>query len=282
MRQPTDKCLLCNCNNSEKRNSHILPRFISTNFLGKKGGPRKGFSLDADVPVSIGANGEVNSRPKQIQDSPKEDFILCDECEAYFSILETASARFYKDWREKESKGELYIHRPITEVRILSNFELYPPLNRLLVYSFFWRASISSHKLFSSYKLRAELEEGLKTILLSYKSNSKDQLIWNIKAQPVPVLPYCIITSETFTDETANILAGINPTNPASLHVDQYVFFLFEEISDLKNPFFIRSANKYDNDLYIIVVPEELWSNVIVNPTLERAAKQITRMTRGE
>src|SRR5690625_1860216 len=96
MRNPNDLCLLCEENYATKQNSHILSKFISTGFLGDS--PRRGYELDSST-FSEG-------KKKVIQDSPKEDYILCDDCESYFGVLETIAGRDLKNWKERYRSGE--------------------------------------------------------------------------------------------------------------------------------------------------------------------------------
>ena len=277
MRQPTDKCLLCNVNESTKKNSHILPRFISTNFLGPKTGKRQGFSLDSQKPVSINKEGEVMSRPQRIQDSPKEDYILCDECEAYFSILETGSAPLYNEWSTKVMKGEFKITKLHDQFSIVECLTASASLNRLFVYSMYWRTCISSHSLFSNYRLREVLEESLRSILLDYRTTTKAELIVKIEQKPIIIYPYCVMTAESFEDETANVLAALNPGNPASLHVDRFGFLLFESGVNLQDQITFDFSNKNDTDLKLMVLSEQLWYDVLIRRPIEMYAAQVKK-----
>lgn len=277
MRQPTDDCLLCRINKSTKKNSHILPRFISTKFLGAKGAGRVGYSLDDKTKVSIDENGEVTSKATKIQDSPKEDHILCEECEAYFSILETDSAPLYNFWDKKVANGEykrLHLNPHFNVVLCVSANQL---INRLFVYSMFWRASISSHDLFEGYNLNANFEESLRVALLSYKGNTKGEVLNNINQLPVPIYPYSMLTADSFKDETANVLAALNSGNPASLHVDRFGFFLFECVGDLKDILNRDFANRDNQNLYLMILSQQLWSDVVVGRAIQMFAEEKIR-----
>ncbi|HEV7330934.1 MAG TPA: hypothetical protein VGN63_07845 [Flavisolibacter sp.] len=275
MRKATDKCLLCEVNDATKKNSHILPRFISTNFLGPKGGKRQGFSLNSETPVSISESGEVISNPKKVQDSPKEDYILCDGCESYFSILETDSAPLYNQWIEKVNKGEYRIEQLHNDLSIVECITANKPLNRLFVYSMFWRVSISSHPLFNHYKLNSNLENSIKSILLKYKTIKKGDLVSKVTQHPVHIHPYSVFTAKSFKDETGNILMAYIPENPATLHVDRFAFLLFNSISDLKNKINFDFSNKYDGDLMLVVISENMWQEVFVKTPLYKLAEQV-------
>src|SRR5579863_8869011 len=162
MRKPTDLCLLCGRNAATKTNSHIFPRFISTEFLGKKGTPRRGFTLDSSV--------KPDKKPRVTQDSPKENYILCEECESYFSVLGSYSAGVFNNWKEKVRSGEFYKTTVNADISVINFITADPAIIRLFIYSIFWRAGISSHYLFEDYKLDRTIEKELRNILLSFKS----------------------------------------------------------------------------------------------------------------
>ena len=267
MRTNTDICLHCRINPATKTNSHILPRFISTNFLGPKGMPRRGYDLNSEDYEA--------KRTKIIQDSPKENYILCEECEQYFSVLEGLSADVFKNWQSKVDAGE-FAERKIEEyLSIVECTTANPRILRLLVYSMFWRASISSHHLFENYKLSSPLEESLRESLLLMKSLTPAQLEERLKNLTFSFHPYSCITARSFEDESANVLAAINPGNPASLHVDRYGFLLFERKEDVKDPVFSRFGNNNENDLRILILAEQLWHELMVERPIKMVVEEV-------
>jgi len=266
MRKSTDECLLCRVNAANKTNSHILPRFISTGFLGAKGGPRRGFKLNG--------KNELSLKPKIVQDSPKENYILCDECEAYFSLLETASAPSFRSWQEKIASGQFWTMTIKSFLRIVHFATPNPVVMRLLVYSMFWRATISSLEIFENYKLNPALAESLRSALLDFKALTNADLEANLKAKKIVLHPYSVITADSFKDETANILAAINYANPASLNVDKFGFLLFVDQKDITQQFMADFSNLKETDCQMMVVNEELWYDVMVKQPLAMAAEQ--------
>jgi len=257
---------LCRDNAATKTNSHILPRFISTGFLGPKGVPRKGYALN-------GSN-ELSKKPRIIQDSPKENYILCDDCEAYFSLLETASAPSLKFWKDRVADGKFQMEtiKPFLKIVQLTTPE--PNILRLLVYSMFWRATISSLEIFEDYKLDPFLAESLGSTLLEFKALTNADLDANLKAKKIFVHPYSIITAESYKDETANVLAAISSGNPASLNVDKFGFIIFKDESDITEPVMADFSNLKLNDNQMMVVSEQLWYEVMVRKPLEMVAHQ--------
>lgn len=266
MRKSTDECLLCRVNAANKTNSHILPRFISTGFLGAKGGPRRGFKLNG--------KNELSLKPKIVQDSPKENYILCDECEAYFSLLETASAPSLKFWQAKIANGQFELVVIKSFLKIVRFSAPNPSIMRLLVYSMFWRATISSLEIFEDYQLDPALAESLRSTLLEFKALTIADLDINLKEKKIVLHPYSMMTAESFKDETANVLAAINYANPASLNVDKFGFLLFVDQKDITQQFMADFSNLKETDCQMMVVNEELWYDVMVKQPLAMAAEQ--------
>ena len=77
MRTPDDICLLCEINNATKENSHIIPKFIGKSIFGVNA-VKRAYILDTNkghLPADF------------TQDSVKENYLCCPNCELYFSIF---------------------------------------------------------------------------------------------------------------------------------------------------------------------------------------------------
>src|SRR3989344_2220131 len=73
-------CNLCKSKLADKKNSHIIPKFLCTGLFE---------STTPRYSVMISKNG----KSRKIQDTPKENHILCTTCEKRIEILETHFAR---------------------------------------------------------------------------------------------------------------------------------------------------------------------------------------------
>lgn len=76
MRTSSDLCSLCMSRHADQQNSHIIPKFFNEGLFYRTK-PRHTLLVSRD-----------KSRIK-VQDTFKEDFLLCSECEKGFSVLET-------------------------------------------------------------------------------------------------------------------------------------------------------------------------------------------------
>lgn len=269
MRKPTDICLLCKINPSSKKKSHIFPKFLSTNFLGAKGTPRKGYDLSSE--------NILKKKPQVIQDSIKEDYILCEDCEAYFGVIEGIAADTFLNWKQKVMTGEYLLNIIIDDLDILECVTANKKNIFLLIYSIFWRASISEDIFFKDVKIIPEFEEELRVILLAHKSIKKTEYLENLtKKGGFKVFPVSIITAKSFTNNTGNMLFAPFSIDPYSLIVDQFSFLLFrtsEEIIEFVKDF----SNIKIDDCRIMVYSEKLWHFTIMEKPIEVFVKQATK-----
>lgn len=264
MRKATDLCLLCQINQATKTNSHIFPKYLSTSFLGS---PRRGYDLNSTT--------ALDKKPAVIQDSPKEDYILCNDCEAYFSILEGIASDTLVNWRKKMVVGQYKIHPILGGGGILECNGADAKTMRLMLYSIFWRSSISSLDFFDNFKIQADFEEELRKTLMVYKSVSGKDYQGLIAAHPnVPVFPIIIITASSFNDGTANILMANYSFDPYCLTCDQYSFAIYKELKDIKHPEMRVVGNISILDYKMIVLPPQHWEDTLVKPAFDIVAKQ--------
>lgn len=267
MRKPTDLCLLCKTNPATKTKSHIYPKFLSTNFLGTKGSPRKGYDLGSDK--------ILDKKPRVIQDSPKEDYILCEECEAYFSVLEGIASDTFTKWQQRVASGEFSLNKIIDGFQILECNSAHKPTIHLLIYSIFWRVSISQDVFFESVKIADDFEESIRQILMLYRHNSRTDYLAALAANPnFNIFPSSIMTAESFIDETANMLFAPFSYDPYCLVVDRFSFMLFKTSDEIKIDFIKAFSNLSITDCRMMIFSEQLWHDTILKRPYELLVKQ--------
>jgi len=241
-----------------------MPRFLSTAFLGGNGKPRRGHKI-----------GE--KRNGIMQDSPKEDYILCDGCESYLGLVESISAPVFREWSAKVAAGEFTERTVYDFFKIVDCLSSNSSIVRLLVYSIFWRVSISSVPLFDDYRIDSKIEENLRLAVLAKKSTTSSELRDMILNEQLPVYPYTAMTAPSFADGTANILMALVSQIPAVLHVDRFVFVLYGSAFDVPTGLLGEFANVDNSDCKIAVVPEAVWHEQMVQRPLLMAAEQERR-----
>ena len=168
------KCKLCLNKEADKRNSHIIPKFMGKRlFEGSK--PRGSLRID------------ISGRHWTIQDTPKEDFIFCSDCEEKFAKIEhyfSLRLKSIHNYNNEQNKFKLY---GIGNNQLLECLNI--PLNemKLFNYSLVWKTSISNLNEFIKFKIPVLYEEKLRIFLNTYLTTSHTILKENL---------------ETITDET--------------------------------------------------------------------------------
>jgi hypothetical protein len=254
MRTKGDKCLLCLENLSNKENSHIIPKFISKSILGE-GPVKRAFLIGTD---------RAHKPPEFSQDSPKEDYLLCESCEEYFSILETYMAT--------------RLHNRIWDIRYQRQFitniseggicwkncnEINPTIFRLFIYSIIWRCSVSSTEAFKTFKLEPKEEISLRSALHKFKQTKQKDLLNKITVEFGEILiPFVFFTSDNFVDRTANfILANPAVRNPYQIVLNEYMLLFSFELNEKQKVF--DFLNNLDNSATKVgFFPIELWNGL--------------------
>lgn len=152
---------------------------------------------------------------RPVQDSAKEDFLLCPRCEARLEKLETWVAnKFYTRFRNPAFRADF----PITTYQLMHNDQpdtMHPVkvptgLLRLFVYSMFWRASIASVVGYENFLLEPSVTESLRAFLDTYLSDDAAETLKNAHdiSATVPIFPYNFLTSIIKTDDQTNFVSA--------------------------------------------------------------------------
>lgn len=225
-------CNLCLKNKADQKNSHIFPKFLGVSLIETTGGKRKGFRIDSK---SLNKKGKI----PVMQDTPKENYILCKKCEGEIGKLEYEFAReFYNDFKtstssptiikKPASKGYSYIVVPNVEY---INF-------KSTLYSMLWRAHISSLPYFSDLNLSSNTAETLRKIL-NKESGFVD-------------IPMFVITSENDPDKTKNFIYANSTNRECFLWMNEFVVFLnLNSVHDIFDFFSEIKMDKNNNTVKV-------------------------------
>ncbi len=135
-------CKLC-LRKRHLRNSHILPEFLYDDVYDSK---HRTFEV----------HGEQPDKPIYLQKGIRE-YLLCDECEQRFSLLESYAAPIIREIPSLQLASDRVSFQTVTVD--YTRFKLFQM-------SLLWRSSISSQDLFSKVDLGGSLEECLRQFLL--------------------------------------------------------------------------------------------------------------------
>ena len=152
IRMNVKKCCLCKTQQANKPNSHIIPKFMSKRLF-EASNPRHTVQLHR------------NGKHVILQDTPKENNLLCFECEKRFEILETYFSRVLIEINSLTNAKRKYTVTKQYDNEIIVCDDLHPSLFKLFIYSIIWRCSVSSLFIFETFKLNPIIAEEIRTFL---------------------------------------------------------------------------------------------------------------------
>ena len=160
-------CPLCHTNIADKKNSHIIPKFLGK-ALFKNVKPKHSLQVDR------------SGKPRKIQDIPKQDYLICSDCEKRIGILETYFAKkliAINDYQNRKDKFEI---SEIGPNKILNCLDLNPLLFKLFYLSMIWRLSKTFSPLFKNFKLPTDIESEIGSFLNTNLYPTHRELLENI------------------------------------------------------------------------------------------------------
>ena len=246
-------CLLCKIREANKRNSHILPKFFNDRLFSD------GFMYEIDK----------NGQKRKIQKSPKEDYILCDQCENRIAIVETyCSNHFFHAFHNINSNIKFPLKN---EIRGNNCSQLYkegqylnPNIFNLFIISLVWRTSISSHKWFSELDIDEKLKEQMRADLndnLKYSRKEYDYQDCSHK-EDNDYYSYEIISKQSTTKNPEGTLSIFNIKKHVIMLnlVDFSVFFFMnEKASEDFRPILNKKSSKI---IKVCISDDKIWKNI--------------------
>lgn len=241
------KCNLCLINQADKLNSHIIPKFLSKRIF-EHTKPRYTLAM------------RKTGKTFKIQDTPKEDNILCKECEKRFEIIETLFSRNFNSINNFNNLKNEFNIVPFGKNKILECLNVNPTSFKIFIYSIIWRASISKLKEFDKFKLSDEVEDKLRFFLNKNLCLSHSELLNSLdKIVDVPEYHFIVFKPEFRNESTRGILSAyqINLNQFGIFTVD---FIIFIHIKDESIDSFIKSvSNKQNEKVRLLLAETDAW-----------------------
>jgi hypothetical protein len=250
-RSPEDPCLLCKVRPATKEQSHIITKFWVNTMRGD----------DAFYKL----NTFKKHLAEKAQDSPKEDFIFCPECEARFSYVERYMANnFYNKLHDSSYASDFKFQRNwnlvTKELDWLIPLNVNPGLFKLLIYSFVWRISISKLEDFASFSLSPEVEEKLRYVLDTFMQSSEKENApyYDAHREKFIHFPFNIITTYSPMSKTSNMLAAFDTQDDKiGLFVNEFIIMFHHRWHPKQ--FFDGAWNAADKPINICLIDEKEW-----------------------
>ena len=232
-------CHLCKIKPADQTNSHIFPRFMCENILLFEN-KRQGFKIDKEA---------AGKKQKPYQDTPKENHILCKECESKIGKLERQFANeFYRIFDLSKTQNIFSVTKFDDKTNLVKCETVDYNNFKLTVYSKLFRASISSLPFFENTILRDTQFEILRQIL-----NKEIDFI---------DLPLIIFTPTNDKKYIYNyIYSKTLETTLNYMWANEFIFYL--DFDDKTN--FIKELYQFvnfnDNKIKIVAVDNETWNS---------------------
>lgn len=202
-------------------------------------GTRKGYKISTKT--------GLNKRPEQ--DSPKEDFIFCPDCESLLdNDYESPFAKHYYNDRDNPRSFFNVIIRNHHVYRLY--YKLDYELFNTFFYSTIFRASISNHENFKNYSLPKDILEKIRKII--------------IKELPFQQLPLYVFTCPLNPHPTGNFIGALSYNgNIHFIGINEYILILDLSSNKIFKKFFKGINNPKYNSVRILTLPYNYWNSWI-------------------
>ncbi len=246
--QPKGKipiCRLCKVSVADKKNSHIVPRFLTKSLFPE------------NIHKTLAIKGDGSS--KEPQDTPKEDHLLCTACERRFEILETMYAPIIRQIHDYKVQSEKFEHIVEGQKEYLKSKIINPVSFRLFIYSIIWRLSVCSNFEFECMKLNAKIEESLRGFLDQNLQDTKKSLVEHLPSiATYPDYHLCLIKPKIKTNPPGGVLSAYSEKQTHLIMlVDFALFFITDDKSII--PALAEFSNKGSRSVLIGLGDNEEW-----------------------
>lgn len=142
---PTPKCRLCLINDADQTGSHITSAFLVASQIGKRGEEQSHV-----ITTNPKQDYSENTGDQEI----KEDYIFCRDCEKRISFIENIYSSEVTNKIENDRFVENFPMTQIENNKYISCIRINPIAFHLMIYSYIWRASISTNRIYQNLELR--------------------------------------------------------------------------------------------------------------------------------
>lgn len=239
-------CKLCLKNPADQNNSHIIPK-----FMGKR--------LFENIKPRHSVQIDIGGKFDKIQDTPKEDNILCKVCEKRFAILEHYfSLKLISIHNHSNQKDKFKIHSDGTN-NTLECLNIKKEALMLFNYSLIWKVSISSVYAFLKMKMPNSAEESIRKFLDDNLKNTHSELLQNFnQINNVPEFDCFTFKCNATNEFTRGIFTAYEfAENSFGVFLVDIIVFLYIEKEIVPEDFSIIKNISTKNALISLATPKE-------------------------
>jgi hypothetical protein len=243
-------CPFCNENSATKTNSHIISNFLTTTL-----------KVIGNVSKVYKINKFLESGKYQFsQDSSKENYIFCPDCESLFNTRYEAyiANTFYKDHQQKHNHFDVYLRSKKLAYRVYTNCD-YIIFKKFL--------------LLQLYRVHVSNLPEYKSIILSEAqlANVHKNLFDTSYFKDIKIT---VFATDLIADKTMNVLCA-TPINKESYFIWMNEFICLYEFDTSTSliPETTDGANYMDNSPKVIFLNLSTWIN-FMNILIQILARQ--------
>ena len=253
-------CKLCLSNIADQKNSHIIPK-----FMGKR--------LFENIKPRYSVRINIEGKADKIQDTPKEDNILCASCEKRFALIEHYfSLKLLSIHNYSNQKDKFKIHSDGTN-NTLECLNIKNEALLLFNYSLIWKVSISNLYEFLKMKMPNSVEEDIRKFLNANLKNTHLELLESFnQINNVPEFDCFTFKCNTTNEFTRGIFTAYEfAKNSFGIFLVDIVIFIYLDKGTVPNDFSIIKNIATKNALISLATPKE-WK-VLNNGPLRNIGK---------
>lgn len=227
-------CYLCKRNEAGSKKSHLVPKFV-TKVL-----------FDAIERHAILLKGKVPQR--KVQDTFKVGNLLCDDCEARLSIIETFASRKISDIHKWQEAPTCFAYHNDGVNQWLKCISFNPSYLNLFFYSIIWRVSAASEIVdaFYGFKLGETCQEHIRAVLDATLAGSQKELDKNILSTESFQYPFCVFKPKKRLYPPRSTLSAQSKNGIHIISLSEFLVTFYEFEKDIPfqlKPFVNRTGN---------------------------------------
>lgn len=239
-----ENCKLCQISIADKKNSHIINKSISKELF---------------QPQNFALRIDKTGGHKKVQDTPKENNLLCSNCEKRIEKIETYFSNKKQHLEHDLKSGEQLIQKLGMQEFVVWN-DISSRLHDLYIYSLIWRASVTNLPEFNNFKLPQMEEEILRNYLdINLQNPLSDTFI---RTKDISSFRYVQIFQNEVNPEIKGIYSCYSLTNNSHiLCLVSTIILFYSSVEYLKG--IDSSFSNGNNEFNILVVASgEKWSQL--------------------
>ncbi|NBC58706.1 MAG: hypothetical protein GVY05_10550 [Bacteroidetes bacterium] len=193
-------------------------------------------------------------KSKKIQDIPKENFMLCEQCEKRFEHIETLTSRKITSINNYNNLKDRFKIKEHGKNKILECLTINPIEFKIFIYSIIWRVSISSLQEFDTFKLDDTTENDLRVCLdKTLKSNHKELLNSISETTDFPNYHYCIFKPLIRNKFSRGIFTAYKMSEfQFGVFTVDYIILFFSKTVDMDSAF--NFVSNFQNEKLLITL----------------------------